>query len=187
MKKKNVLVSVIISSLLIATPLQYVNAEGTVSNSSYFDIQDGVLISYSGSDTNVEVPSEVTSIGRSAFSGNTTMISVTLPESVVDIDAYAFSNCTAVQNIHWSSILQSIGDSAFAGCSSITDLYLPGTLDTIGSAVFSRCNSLQNVYVPKSFPDPSGSFITYGPFLYTDADFTVMFEDGITSIPNSFF
>ena len=187
MKKKNVLVSVIISSLLIATPLQYVNAEGTVSNSSYFDIQDGVLISYSGSDTNVEVPSEVTSIGRSAFSGNTTMISVTLPESVVDIDAYAFSNCTALQNIHWSSSLQSIGDSAFAGCSSITDLYLPGTLDTIGSAVFSRCNNLQNVYVPKSFPDPSGSFITYGPFLYNDADFTVIFEDGITRIPNSLF
>lgn len=187
MKKKNALVSVIISFLLIVTPLRYVNAEEMVPNSTYFNIQDGVLVSYSGTDTDVEVPSEVTSIGRSAFSGNTTMITVTLPESVVDIDAYAFSNCTALQNIHWSSSLQSIGDSAFAGCSSITDLYLPGTLDSIGSAVFSRCNNLQNVYVPKSFPDPSGSFITYGPFLYNDADFTVVFEDGITRIPNSLF
>lgn len=199
---KKIISFVLLLVMVLDTPFLYANAEengnlnGTNNEqvqsvspkaNNSFEIRDGVLVKYNGSESEVVIPEEVYSIGKNAFSGNNTLTSVKMGNSVEKIEPYAFNNCTSLQNIVWSNQLKSIGDSAFSGCSSLKDLKLPGTLTTIGSAVFSRCNNLRNVFVPKSFPDPSGSYITYGPFMLNEADFKVTFEEGITRIPNSLF
>lgn len=70
-------------------------AEDTVS--SDFEISDGVLIAYLGSDRKITIPEGVTAIGRQVFF-NKPVESVTLPDTVTSIGAFAFAN-SSVRNI----------------------------------------------------------------------------------------
>ncbi len=81
-------------------------------------ISDGVeIVDYSGSDTAVEVPSEidgksVTAIGKDAFADKTEITSVTVPDSVT-----------------------AIGEGAFAGCTGLTTIMIPEGLDTTKAGI----------------------------------------------------
>ncbi|MBR0540851.1 MAG: leucine-rich repeat protein, partial [Clostridia bacterium] len=66
--------------------------EYTVSNN------EATVTGYTGSLTDIDIPSAlggypVTKIGNSAFSGKTTLTSVTIPDSVLTIGNSAFYNC----------------------------------------------------------------------------------------------
>ena len=52
---------------------------------SAFDIQDGVLVKYTGSDREVVIPEGVTRIGASAFEYYSRLEKLVIPEGVVDI------------------------------------------------------------------------------------------------------
>ena len=72
-----------------------------------FVITDGELISYSGTDTEVAVPDQVTRIGTGAFRNNTTIQKVTLPAGVTAIGANGFNNCTALTEVDYTDSQQS--------------------------------------------------------------------------------
>jgi hypothetical protein len=59
---------------------------------------------------------DITTISNSAFSGCTTLESITLPNSVTEIKSYAFYNCTGLKKVTLGSGLCSVGDYAFSGC-----------------------------------------------------------------------
>lgn len=130
---KKIISFVLLLVMVLDTPFLYANAEengnlnGTNNEqvqsvspkaNNSFEIRDGVLVKYNGSESEVVIPEEVHSIGKNAFSGNNTLTSVKMGNSVEKIEPYAFNNCTSLQNIVWSNQLKSIGDSAFSGCSS---------------------------------------------------------------------
>ena len=64
---------------------------------------------------NTIVPDGVTTIGRSAFSSNTRLTSLTLPPSVTAIEPYAFNRCSNLEEINLENVTTK-SDNAFDGC-----------------------------------------------------------------------
>lgn len=138
------------------------------------------ITGYSGSSTNVSVPSEysgaaVLSIGKSAFEGNKLIESVTLPASVVNIDASAFKNCekltsvtmpgvksigasaffrSALREAELPETLQNLGRQSFAE-TKLEFIELPGSIVRSGDYVFSACHELKSVSFADGFPEIS--------------------------------
>ena len=61
----------------------------------------------------------VTSISNSAFSGCSSINSITIPTSVTTIGSYAFYNCTSLSSIALNDSIKSVDNTAFSGCSSL--------------------------------------------------------------------
>ena len=117
-----------------------------------FVITDGELISYSGTDTEVTVPDQVTRIGAGAFRNNTTIQKVTLPAGVTAIGTNAFNNCTALTEVDYtdSSSLTEIGENAFSGCTSLEQTVLGENVTKLGTKAFYNCKKLNlSMTLPK--------------------------------------
>ena len=124
------------------------------------------LISYTGSKTEVTVPSSVVDpadsstvyqvigldrkvegnyySGSGPFANNSSLVSVTVPEGVTFID-HAFEGCPSLKTVSLPSTLKSVGLSAFEGCTSLLSVVLPETLDTLPNNMFGACISLTSV------------------------------------------
>ena len=77
--------------------------------------------------TSVTIPDSVTSIGDSAFSGCSSLTSVTIPDSVTSIGSYAFEYCRSLTSVTIGNSVTSIGYEAFEGCSNLTSATYSGT------------------------------------------------------------
>ena len=74
--------------------------------------------------TDLTIPSSVTNIGYSAFSGCSGLKSVTIPSSVTSIGYRAFSGCSGLKSVTIPSSVTNIGSSAFYGCSGLESVYV---------------------------------------------------------------
>ncbi len=100
--------------------------------------------------TSVTIPNSVTSIGESAFRGCSSMTSVTIPNSVTSIGAYTFYECSGLASVTIGNSVISIGNNAFEGCSSLTSVTIPNSVTSIGELAFQYCSSLTSVTIPNS-------------------------------------
>ena len=111
---------------------------------------DGVLVSYTGTATDVRIPDGVTEIATNAFSDVSLMI-VWIPASVRAIDDSAFAGQSLTQvafqddDTHPSQ-LETIGDRVFA-YTPLERVTLPRSLKTAGLETFSDMAKLRSVHV----------------------------------------
>ena len=129
--------------------------EAVTDVSDVFSVSNGVLSEYTGSESNVSIPSSVgssavTAIGTGAFAGNTDITSVSMPSSVTRIGMEAFSDCTNLRSVSLPSSLNSIGVASFYGCSSLTSVTVPDGTQTISDEAFSYCTNLSSITIPDS-------------------------------------
>ena len=96
------------------------------------------------------IPSCVTSIGDSAFSGCRSLTKIVIPSSVTSIGNSAFSGCRSLSKIVIPASITSIGNSAFGDCSSLLDIVIPDSVTSIGDWVFMDCSSLLKIVIPSS-------------------------------------
>ena len=66
----------------------------------------------------------VTSIGKSAFSRCSGLISVAIPNSVTSIGESAFSGCSGLTSVTIPNSVTSMEDEAFYGCSGLTSVHI---------------------------------------------------------------
>lgn len=104
----------------------------------------GVLISYRGEDTNVEIPSDVRVIAD-AFSGSETLRAVNIGGKVRMISDYAFSGCTSLGRVEMTGKVTEIAEGAFSGCTGLSVVYLPASLTAVGKNAFYGCRNLTSV------------------------------------------
>ena len=104
-------------------------------NSSLFETDENalytkgkkVIISYFNKNASIfNIPESVTQIGNAAFSGCSSLTSITIPDSVTQI-----------------------GDHAFYLCSSLTSINIPNSVTQIGNAAFRDCDNLSSITIPR--------------------------------------
>ena len=131
------------------------------NNANYCSI-DGVLFSkdkttliqYPIGNTRSEyiIPNSVTSIRSYAFSGCSSLTSVTIGNSVTSIVKYAFNNCKSLTSVTIPNSVTSIGYAAFGDCSKLTSVInyatQPQAID--GRAFWSVNLSPCQLYVPST-------------------------------------
>lgn len=132
---------------------------------------------YGASSTTI--PSNVTSIGKSAFYGRGALTSITIPSGVTNIGQQAFYYCENLTSIIFedNSQLDSIGTSSFEGCSELTIIDIPSSATTISTYAFKDCDSLKSVTIPTSVTS-----ISNGAFQNCISLTSVIIPESITSI-----
>ena len=94
----------------------------------------------------ITIPSSVTSIGDYAFSRCSNLETITIPSSVTSVRAYAFNGCSSLSSIIIPSSVTSIGYGTFTGCSSLETITIPSSVTSVGDYAFSNCSNLSNIY-----------------------------------------
>ena len=91
--------------------------------------------------------SQLREIGRAAFHGCKSLLSIDNPDSVTTIGQYAFHQCTNLESVLFSdqSCLQEIGEYAFWDCRSLQAIIIPKSVTTIGGDAFHDCYHLKAV------------------------------------------
>lgn len=122
-------------------------------------IENGVLLFYSGQDSQVDIPNGVMEIAPQAFFRNPYVKTVTIPSSVMKIGKEAFSTCTSLEKVSFSDGLMEIQESAFAFCGKLIEVTLPSSVKTLGDYAFSNCSSLTYLTLsPQISHIPEGAF-----------------------------
>jgi hypothetical protein len=150
------------------------NADGSIYTYSTNPDGSANIVAYAGPPWVVTIPTNingltVTTIGVYAFSGYSSLSSVTIPNSVTNIGDLAFYECFSLTNATIDNGVTSIGAQSFeddysltsvtigSGVTSIgknafdsaglTSITIPGSVTSIGEAAFFYCTSLTNATI----------------------------------------
>lgn len=95
--------------------------------------------------TDVEIHSDVTKIGKSAFQGCSGLTGITFPEALEVIDDDAFKN-TGITSIPWDDLknMKTIGTGVFSG-TKVQSLTIPSWVTKIPENCFYNCTELETV------------------------------------------
>ena len=147
-KKKNWL----ITACLLCLFMLLAGGAGAQNNPGDFQVDNGVLIRYTGPGGFVEIPNDmgITTIGDMVFYNNPSIMSVSIPEGVTTIGYRAFNRCFSLNNVFFPFSLQYIGDEAFDFCYSLIGMIIPDNVVSIGASAFSFCFGLRNIAIPYS-------------------------------------
>ena len=105
------------------------------------------------------IPEGVTSIGRGAFSGCSSLTAINIPESVTSIGGLAFSECSSLTAIvvaegnkvydsrgGCNAIIETSNNTLILACSTTI---IPEGVTSIGSSAFRGCSSLTAINIPE--------------------------------------
>lgn len=111
-----------------------------------FNVSDGVLLSYTGSDTAVTIPSSVNVISDKAFYNNTKIKSVKLHKNVYSVMDEAFKGCTSLETVSGADGVNYVGAFAFADTKFLTQSN--SEFLSLGSALISYNGKSSAVVLP---------------------------------------
>lgn len=108
--------------------------------------------------TEVVIPSTVKRVEREAFSGCTSVRSISLPDNGVTICAGVFQGCTALNSVHIPASVKAdgaIGESpayagVFARCSALRNVTFGEGITSIPKGFFLSCTGLLSINIPDS-------------------------------------
>ena len=114
-----------------------------------FVVNDGILVKYTGTETEIEIPDYVNAIGKKAFYNNQIITSVIIPKNVKKIENAAFYNCKRLQEVKLEQGVEVIGEEAFYHCIGVQKIEFPKTIKNIKDSAFEKCKRLSKI----TFPD----------------------------------
>ena len=134
-------------------------------------------------------------IADCAFSGCSSLTSITIPDSVTSISNSAFYGCSSLTCVTIPDGVTSIGEHAFFYCSSLTSVTITDSVTSIGEHAFNKCHSLTSIDVATDNPNYSSldgvlfnkdktKLIQY-PIGNTRSEYAI--PDSVTSIDGSTF
>lgn len=153
MKKIVGLIGALFSITFLAIVLIPKSEAGAKVPSDNFKVEGSTLVEYIGMDKNVTIPSNVETIGRSAFENNTFVESVVIPENVKTIEPYAFWGCSKLKSVTLGNGLYEVGDFTFTDCRLLENVSFADSIRRIGIMAFADCPSLQNIQLSSYIND----------------------------------
>lgn len=151
-----------------------------------FEVRNGQVIQYTGTESEVVLPLGVSSINSKTFDnyrGQDPFVrieKITVNEGIRELPGYLFFNMKYLKSIELPKTIASIGDFAFHGCgltkvelpeglkslgshafqgSSIEEIKLPNSLISMGEGVFRNCALLKRVVLPEGLSElPDSAF-----------------------------
>lgn len=158
-----------------------------VGNVLYFlDKATGTITGFAGDPADLVIPQSlggynVVSIGPGAFSGSTTLRTLSIPDGINSISAKAFASCPNLSSVEIGATVSYIGSHAFANCTALTSVIFKGQPDNIYPDAFANTSWLSG---------SSAEFVILGGnslLKYNGNAQTVTVPSGITSIAPSAF
>jgi len=132
--------------------------------------------------TSVSIPNSVTSIGYLAFCGCVSLTSVIIPNNVTSINVGTFYFCSSLTSVTIPNGVTNIGNSAFCGCVRLTSVTIPNSVISIGDEAFGVCHSLTSVTIPNSVTSIGG-----GAFYGCSGLTSMTIPNSVTSIGSGAF
>ena len=129
-----------------------------------------------------ETAYNVTAIGPSAFSGCSSLTSITIPDGVASIGGSAFYGCSTLTSINIPDGVTSIGSNTFYGCSSLTTITIPDGVTSIGDFAFRGCSKLSSIIIPDGVTS-----INSGAFWSCSKLTSVTLGNSVTSLASNAF
>jgi hypothetical protein len=122
-----------------ASDFTYVTNAGTI-----------IITGYVGPGGSVLMPSTINgfpvgTIASDAFSGDTTLTSITIAESVTNIGDFAFSSCTGLEAATLSDGVTNIPFGLFEDCFRLSQVTLGSNVASLADFAFTSCSSLNSV------------------------------------------
>lgn|GEM_PF-5079661 len=127
--------------------------------------------------TDVIIEPGATSICKRAFSGFTSLKSISIPDTVTKIDDYAFYKCSSLENIDLPDTVKEIGKYAFYSCRKLTQINMPEILTVIDDYAFYGCQSIRNLSYANDL-----TFIGKYAFYYCDSMQSIILPKSIQYI-----
>lgn len=147
------------------------------------NIQNGVLLGYYGSESDITLPNTVTKINDDALKGNKKIVSVTIPGSVKDIGSNAFQGCPNLEEIIFTNPDKAnnnliIRINAFQNCPKLTKCEIPARANQVVGNIFKGCTSLTEIKVNANNPYYfAQDGVLFGPAL---VNYQPQYEDDYT-------
>lgn len=91
---------------------------------------------------------KIKEISANAFKNNKKIKVFTIGKYVTTIGKSAFYGCTSLQKVKKGANVQKIGDKAFYGCKKLTSISMSAKLTTIGKSAFYKCTALKKITLP---------------------------------------
>lgn len=145
----------VVGAGLVALALLFLLVPAVMSGASAedFHIEGTTLVDYTGTASNVTIPDNVETIGRSAFENNQVVKKVVIPASVKTIEEYAFWGCAKLESVALGAGLKEISDFAFSSCEKLKEVQIPENITRIGIMAFADCTGLEKIYIPPTVMD----------------------------------
>lgn len=133
------------------------------------------------------LPNTLITIGEEMFY-QSDLRSVVIPTNVTTVGYSAFKRCSSLTTVTFEkeSQLKTIGGDyyygAFSDCTALTSIEIPASVETIGNTAFSDCQSLKRI----TFPD---RMVRFGEWAFYENESlqSVCIPEGVTTIPSSAF
>lgn len=97
----------------------------------------------------LEIPSNITTIGKGAFENCDGITSVVIPETVYVIEYGAFIGCESLTTAVIPNTVSSIGIALFTSCTNLKSVTLPDNITEIPASMFTSCTSLTSIAIPE--------------------------------------
>ena len=123
---------------------------------SYLDMSAVLFVDYADENRQfvflqtpitIIMPNSISMIPDYAFSGSSSLKSITIPNTVTSIGNEAFNECTSLNNITIPNSVSSIESLAFFNCSSLSTVAIPNSVTFIGESAFGSCNGILSFFV----------------------------------------
>ena len=141
---------IITALILTQIPMPEAFAANTVED---FQMDEDILVEYTGIATAVSVPDIVKTIGASAFSQNRDVGSVNMGKNTEEIKSSAFAGCKYLTSVTIPDNVVSIGDYVFSGCDYLSKVKIGEGVEEIGTGVFAGCHSLSTIEIDSKNPN----------------------------------
>ena len=153
--------------------------DGTVDAEGFDVDAKGVLVAYTGTATDITIPSNVVTIKQKVFAGKN-ITSVVIPSTVNKIEPSAFLECKKLTSANINAKI--IGYSAFEKCTALTTVTLGENVEELQKSgevkgVFTGCSALKKIVIPSKV-----KVINHCTFKGCSSLESVTFPAGLTTI-----